>query len=52
MALDGVGPNTAAALLIAAGDNPERLNSEASFANLCGTAPVSASYRYVKANQS
>ena len=43
MALDGVGPDTAAALLIAAGDNPERLKSEASFAHLCGTAPVSAS---------
>jgi transposase len=43
-ALDGVGPDTAAALLIAAGDNPERLKKcEASFANLCGTAPVPAS---------
>src|SRR3712207_3738524 len=35
VALDGVGPDTAAALLIAAGDNPERLKSEASFAHLC-----------------
>ena len=43
MALDGVGPDTAAALLIAAGDNPERLRSEAAFAHLCGTAPVPAS---------
>lgn len=43
MALDGVGPDTAAALLIAAGDNPERLKSEASFAHLCGAAPVPAS---------
>lgn len=44
MALDGVGPDTAAAaLLIAAGDNPERLKSEAAFAHLCGTAPVPAS---------
>jgi transposase len=42
-ALDGVGPDTAATLLIAAGDNPERLRSEASFAHLCGTAPVQAS---------
>ena len=42
-ALDGVGPDTAAALLIAAGDNPERLKSEASFAHLCGAAPVPAS---------
>ncbi len=43
VALDGVGPDTAAALLIAAGDNPERLKSEASFAHLCGAAPVPAS---------
>jgi transposase len=42
-ALDGVGPDTAATLLIAAGDNPERLKSEASFAHLCGAAPVPAS---------
>lgn len=42
-ALDGVGPDTAAALLIAAGDNPERLRSEASFVHLCGAAPVPAS---------
>ncbi|MFE5097524.1 IS110 family transposase [Streptomyces sp. NPDC056638] len=39
----GVGPDSAAALLIAAGDNPERLTSEASFAALCGTSPVEAS---------
>lgn len=39
----GVGPDSAAALLIAAGDNPERLSSEASFAALCGTSPVEAS---------
>lgn len=39
----GVGPDSAAALLIAAGDNPERLVSEASFAALCGTSPVEAS---------
>ncbi len=43
VSLDGVGPDTAAALLIAAGDNPERLGSEASFAHLCGAAPVQAS---------
>jgi transposase len=36
-------PDTAAALLIAAGDNPERLHNEASFAALCGTSPVEAS---------
>ncbi|MGI5399289.1 IS110 family transposase [Streptomyces sp. CA-135486] len=39
----GVGPDSAAALLISAGDNPERLTSEASFAALCGTSPVEAS---------
>jgi transposase len=42
MSLRGVGPNTAAQLLITAGGNPDRLRSEA-FAALCGTAPVSAS---------
>ncbi len=43
VALEGVGPDTAATLLIAAGDNPERLRSEAAFAHLCGTAPIPAS---------
>jgi transposase len=43
VALDGVGPDTAATLLVAAGDNPERLKSEASFAHLCGAAPIPAS---------
>jgi transposase len=40
---NGVGPDTAAALLIAAGDNPDRLRSEASFAALCGVSPQQAS---------
>lgn len=39
----GVGPDSAAALLISAGDNPDRLSNEASFAALCGTSPVEAS---------
>ncbi|WP_331745636.1 IS110 family transposase [Streptomyces mirabilis] len=39
----GVGPDTAAALLIAAGDNPDRMGSESSFAALCGVSPVEAS---------
>jgi len=39
----GVGPDSAAELLVAAGDNPDRLASEASFAALCGVAPVPAS---------
>ncbi len=34
----GVGPDTAAALLIAAGSNPDRLYSEAAFASLCGVS--------------
>jgi transposase len=41
--LHGVGPDCAAALLVAAGDNPRRLHSEAAFAALCGTSPVEAS---------
>jgi transposase len=39
----GVGINTAAILLVAAGDNPHRLKSEAAFAHLCGVAPLPAS---------
>jgi transposase len=39
----GVGPDTAALLLIAAGDHPERLRSEAAWAHLCGVAPIPAS---------
>ena len=38
-----IGPDTAATLLITAGDNPERLRSEAAFAALCGVSPVPAS---------
>jgi hypothetical protein len=36
----GIGPDSAATLLITMGDNPERLRSEASFAALCGVSPV------------
>lgn len=43
LARRGVGPQTAAILLIAAGDNPERLHSEAALAALCGVSPVEAS---------
>ncbi|MFI2458212.1 transposase [Streptomyces sp. NPDC019539] len=43
VALPGVGPETAGQLLISAGDNPERLRSEASFAHLCAAAPIPAS---------
>ena len=41
--LRGVGTDTAASLLVAVGDNPERLKSEAAFARLCGVAPLEAS---------
>jgi transposase len=43
LAIKGVGTDTAGALLVAAGDNPDRLRSEAAFAHLCGVAPVPAS---------
>jgi transposase len=39
----GVGPDTAAALLLTAGDNPHRLTSESAFAALCGVSPVEMS---------
>jgi transposase len=39
----GIGPDSAAALLITAGDNPDRMASEASFAALCGVSPIEAS---------
>ena len=39
----GVGFDVAAKLLIAVGDNPDRIRSEAAWAHLCGVAPVPAS---------
>jgi transposase len=39
----GVGPEVAATLLVTAGDNPQRMRSEAAFAALCGVSPVAAS---------
>jgi transposase len=39
----GVGVETAGQLLVAAGDNPDRLHSEAALAALCGASPVEAS---------
>ena len=39
----GIGPDTAATLMIAAGSNPQRLHSEAAFASLCGVNPIPAS---------
>jgi transposase len=41
--LHGVGTDVAGAILAAAGDNPQRLASEASFAALCGVSPLDAS---------
>ena len=43
VALPGVGVETAGQLLVTAGDNPQRLGSEAAFAHLCGAAPIPAS---------
>jgi transposase len=43
LGLHGVGPDTAALLLVAAGDHPERLRSEAAWAHLCAAAPIPAS---------
>ena len=43
MALHGVGVDGAASLLVAAGDNPQRLRSEATWAHLCGVSPIEAS---------
>lgn len=43
VALNGVGTQTAATLLTTAGDNPDRLSSERSFAALCGVSPRDAS---------
>ena len=43
LAIDGVGFDVAARLLIAAGDNPHRIRSEAAWAHLCGVAPISVS---------
>ncbi len=43
VALHGVGTDTAASLLVAAGDNPDRIHSETSWAHLCGVTPIPAS---------
>jgi transposase len=39
----GVGVETAGVLLVTAGDNPQRLRSDAALAALCGASPVAAS---------
>jgi transposase len=43
LAINGVGLEGAGQLLVTAGDNPERITSEAAFAHLCGVAPIPAS---------
>ncbi len=40
--LYGVGVDTAASLLVTAGDNPDRLHAEGSWAHLCGVTPLPA----------
>ena len=42
VAVYGVGADTAAILLVAAGDNATRIHSEAAWAHLCGVAPIPA----------
>ena len=41
--VEGCGTTTAAALVVAAGDNPGRLKGEAAFSMLCGASPIPAS---------
>jgi transposase len=43
ISLPAIGTHHAGTLLVVAGDNPQRLRSEASFASLCGVSPVEAS---------
>lgn len=47
--LHGVGIDSAASLLVTAGDNPDRLHSEGSWARLCGVAPLPANSGKVNA---
>jgi transposase len=42
LSLLGVGPDVAGQLLVTAGDNPDRISTEAAFAHLCGVAPIPA----------
>lgn len=43
LAMRQVGPQTAARLAITVGQNPDRMTTEATFAKLCGVAPLPAS---------
>jgi transposase len=47
----GVGFDVAAKLLIAAGDNPHRIRSEAAWARLCGVAPIATLLSRRRGNQ-
>ena len=38
----GIGADSAAEMMIVAGDNPTRVRSEAAFAKLCGACPIPA----------
>jgi transposase len=38
----GIGPDTAAEMLVAAGDNNDRIRSDAALAKLCGACPIPA----------
>jgi len=51
LSVRGVGPEVAGQLLTSAGDNPDRIISEAAFAHLCGAAPVPASSGRVHRHQ-
>ncbi|HTW07263.1 MAG TPA: transposase [Acidimicrobiales bacterium] len=48
LAVYGVGPGTAASLRVAAGDNLDRLRSEAAWAHPCGVAPIEMSSEKTK----
>ena len=43
LAKNGIGPQSAAALIITTGDNPARIRRESGFAALCGVSPVDCS---------
>lgn len=43
LAVTGVGTEVGTAIMVAVGDNPDRLKSEATFAHLCGVSPIDAS---------
>src|SRR5680860_963591 len=43
LAVHGVGPDVAAALLTVTGENVDRITSESALAHLCGAAPIPAS---------